>query len=70
MRHCRSEPLLGFKKKTLHAENGTTAAYVTESSLELKSWCPGYALRGLGISFWNAQLGKHGQKATNMEKSP
>lgn len=38
---------------------------VTESSLELKSWCPGYVLRGqpLGWGFLlNVQLGKHGQR--------
>lgn len=43
---------------------------VTESSLELKSWCPGYVLRGLGVSFWNVQLRKLVKSNLCGKKSP
>lgn len=48
-----------IKKKNLHMqEMAQQQPTVTESSLELKSWCLGYVLRSLGVSFWNVQLGK------------
>lgn len=43
---------------------------VSESSLELKPWCPGDRLKRLGLSFWNRQLGKRGQNQPMWKSLP
>lgn len=69
MCHCRREPLLGLKKLPMQKRTQQQPT-VSESSLELKSWCPGDLLKRLGLSFWNWQLGKRGQNQPMWKSLP